>query len=273
MLEHQKFDVLDFANPPVIETVLSVQFETIQAMRSVHFGLFWNSVRELFPFTEDKPPISPIIEVASEPSPQAMQFHLEQLDFSLNRLWLLNSAGTELIQIQNDRFIKNWKQSADNVAYPHYEPVLKPAFEQDFKNFQAFLSNQQLGETKINQCEVTYVNHIMSGEGWNTWDEVENIFTFFTQFPDTPYPGKGEEVRFHTRFPIYGPNGEWIGRLRVDVQPALRASDKKPMYVMNLTARGMIGNGYDFLDIGRRYIVNSFKNLTTTKMHEIWEMK
>lgn len=273
MLEPQEL-VPDFANPPVVETVLSVQFEILMAMRSVHFGLFWNSVRERFPSTEDRPPISPIIELASEPMSQTIQLRLDTQDnLSLNRLWLLNEAGTEMIQVQNDRFIKNWRQGADEHEYPRYEPVLKPAFERDFKNFQTFLGDQQLGETKIDQCEVTYVNHIVAGEGWENWDEIGSIFTFFKQLPTVPYPGRAEDLRFYTRFPIFGPNGEWIGRLHVEVQPALRASDKKPMYVMNLTARGMLGKDYDFFDVGRRYIVTSFKNLTTPQMHEIWEMR
>lgn len=268
MLEPQERDVPDFASPPVVETVLSVQFEKLSAMRSVHFGLFWNSVRERFPATEDRPSINPIIETRE--LPQTGQVHFEVQDsLSLNRLWVLNEAGTEMVQVQNDRFIKNWRQGAEKCEYPRYEPVLKPAFERDFKIFQAFIADQQLGETKIDQCEVTYVNHIVAGDGWNNWDEIESIFTFFKQLSAT-YPGKAEDLRSYTRFPIYGPKGEWIGRLYVDIQPALRASDKKPMYVMNLTARGMLGKDYDFFDVGRQYIVKSFETLTTPQMHEIW---
>jgi hypothetical protein len=54
-----------------------------------------------------------------------------------------------------------------------------------------------------------------------------------------------------------------IGRLHTDVQPALRATDNRPMYVMNLTARGMYGTGFDFFDVGRQWIVRSFEQITT----------
>ena len=30
----------------------------------------------------------------------------------------------------------------------------------------SFLAEEKLGVIKVNQCEVTYVNHIVSGEGW-----------------------------------------------------------------------------------------------------------
>ena len=59
----------------------------------------------------------------------------------------------------------------------------------------------------------------------------------------------------------------------MDVQPAIRVSDKKPMYAMNLTARGICGQGYDFFDIGHRWIVKSFEHLTTEHMHKIWRKK
>lgn len=59
----------------------------------------------------------------------------------------------------------------------------------------------------------------------------------------------------------------------MEVQPALRATDNKPMYVMSLTARGLYGVGMDFLDIGRQWIVKSFEQLTTEEMHRIWRKK
>jgi hypothetical protein len=45
------------------------------------------------------------------------------------------------------------------------------------------------------------------------------------------------------------------------------------MYVMDLTARGFAGVGFDFFDIGRRWIVQSFKHLTTPDMRRIWKEK
>ena len=61
--------------------------------------------------------------------------------------------------------------------------------------------------------------------------------------------------------------------MHLDVQPGISVSDNKPMFAMNLTARGMYGSGTDFFDIGRRCIVKSFEHLTTEHMHEIWRKK
>jgi uncharacterized protein (TIGR04255 family) len=264
-------DLPDFANPPVVETVLSVQFERLPALRSVHLGLFWERIRDRFPNTEDRPALAPVVERPVERVSQALQLRFEaQETLSLQRLWLLNSAGTEMIQLQNDRFIKNWRQSAENHQYPRYSPVIKPAFARDFGEFLTFLADEQLGDVRINQCEVTYVNHIVGGEGWSDWSEMDKVFTFWKQPLGMPYPGGAEDFGFRARFPILGPNKEWIGRLHVDVQPAVTVPDNKPMYAMNLTARGMCGRDFDFFDIGRRWVVKSFEDLTTPNMHRVW---
>jgi hypothetical protein len=42
---------------------------------------------------------------------------------------------------------------------------------------------------------------------------------------------------------------------------------------MNLTARGQLGDGIEFFDIGRQWIVKSFEQLTTEHMHKIWRKK
>jgi len=102
----------DFDNPPVVETVLSVQFERLPAMRSVHFGLFWQRVRDQFPNTEERPTLASIVEQAT-PLPVELRFEVQET-LLLPRLWLLNSAGTEMIQIQNDRLSKNWREGDEN---------------------------------------------------------------------------------------------------------------------------------------------------------------
>jgi hypothetical protein len=43
--------------------------------------------------------------------------------------------------------------------------------------------------------------------------------------------------------------------------------------VLHLTARGQVGDGVAFFDIGREWIVKTFKMLTTESMHNIWRIK
>jgi uncharacterized protein (TIGR04255 family) len=188
------------------------------------------------------------------------------------RLSFASAQGSEMIQIQNDRFIKNWRKEGEGEQYPCYDRTIRPNFDRDYRIFLAFLQKNQLGTPRVNQCEVTYVNHILAGSGWEHYGELEKIFTFWRS-PGTTPPGAAEDLRLHTRFVIPGTAGAPVGRLHVDLQPAVRVSDNRPMYVLHLTARGQVGEGVAFLDIGREWIVRGFMKLTTTSMHQIWRIK
>jgi uncharacterized protein (TIGR04255 family) len=272
VVDFPQFALANFENPPVIETVLSLQFEKLAALQTVHLGLFWRKVRDRYPRTEDRPALAPVFERFPEQHHGGrVQFETSEI-LSLPRLLLLDDAGAELIQIQNDRFIKNWRKAAERHRYPHYEPVIRPAFERDLKEFEEFLAEEALGVLKVNQCEVTYVNHIVSGDGWEGFGEIHKIFKFWNR-PPLATIGDPEDFSQHLRFSITDDHQQPIGRLHVDVQPAMRATDNRPMYVMNLTARGQYGTGSAFFDVGRKWIVKAFEELTTENMHRVWGRK
>ena len=263
----------DFDNPPVVETVLSVQFEPLASIQTAHLGLLWHEYQEAFPKTEDRPPLDQVLEQFPEIPSARIGLKLQAFDKPpVPRLWFTNMQGSEMIQVQNDRFIKNWRKEGEGDQYPHYDKTIRPNFDRDYRIFLAFLEKNQLGTPSVNQCEVTYVNHIMAGDGWERYGELEKIFTFWHS-PDLTPPGAAEDLRLHARFVIPGEAGKPIGRLHVDVQPAVRVSDSRPMYLLNLTARGHVGSGLDFFDIGREWIVQAFKRLTSSSMHDIWRIK
>ena len=206
MSDFPEHDLADFDNPPVVETVLSVQFERLAAMRSVHFGLFWQRVKDEFPNTQEHPALAPVMELPDEPVTQVQLRFETRETYPLPRAWLLNSGGSEVMQIQDDRFIKNWRKAAPNAEYPHYTPVIKPAFNRDFERFRTFVADEKLGEIKVTQCEVTYVSHIIAGEGWSKGDEIDKIFTFWKEASRAPAPGAsgGHCVSWTTSHPRAG---------------------------------------------------------------------
>jgi uncharacterized protein (TIGR04255 family) len=263
----------DFDNPPVVETVLSVQFEPLSSVQTAHLGLLWEEYRTTFPKSEDRPPLDPVVEQFPESPVARVGLKFQALEnFPAPRIWFTNDQGSEMIQVQNDRFIKNWRKEGEGARYPHYDETIRPNFDRDYTIFLAFLEKNQLGAPHVNQCEVTYVNHILAGQGWERYGDLEKIFTFWRS-PDLVPPVPAEDLRLHARFVIPGKDGKPIGRLHVDVQPAVRTSDNRPMYVLHLTARGQVGAGLDFFDIGREWIVTTFKRLTTNSMHNIWRIK
>jgi len=126
-----------FSNPPVVEVACSVLFKTLPSFRAAHVGLFWQGIREAFPRLEEAPPIPPILEGAPNLQPQ-VQFELAHIP-PMRRSWLLNNDGSNLIQIQQDRFIFNWKKVGDADRYPSYSVVIKE-FEKHLSEFQTFSS-------------------------------------------------------------------------------------------------------------------------------------
>jgi len=112
-------------------------------------------------------------------------------------MWFVNQPGTQMIQLQVDRFIKNWRKRTDGDTYPRYEKAIKPGFENDLRLFEEFLSSQDLPALTVNQCEVTYVNHLVAGEGWESWSEMKKIFSFLGA-----EPAGTEDGVFMLRIPI-----------------------------------------------------------------------
>src|SRR2546422_5562505 len=138
-------NIPDFDNPPVVEVVLSIQFEPLEGLHTAHLGLLWGQFRDRFPRTEDQPPLNRVIEDL-EPSvpPEAGGIRIEFFDrFPSPRLWFLNEDGTELIQVQQDRFIHNWRTVGEGKKYPRYERI-RESFSKELTTFQQYLSREKL---------------------------------------------------------------------------------------------------------------------------------
>jgi uncharacterized protein (TIGR04255 family) len=265
-------DLPDFDEPPVVETVLSVQFEPLTEMRTAHLGLLWEKFRVDFPKTEERPPLDRVFEQFPEAPRSRLGLELQTYENPpVPRLCFITAQGNEMIQVQPDRFIKNWRKEGEGETYPRYERN-KASFERDFVAFQEFVAVNRLGTPRVNQCEVTYLNHILSDRELDSFGDVDRVFTFWKSLVDR-IPGDPEDLRVHARFVIPGYDGTPVGRLHAEIQPAFRASDRKTMYVFSLTARGQVGESFEFFDLGRRWIVKSFAALTTPRMHEVWRRK
>jgi uncharacterized protein (TIGR04255 family) len=272
MVTARPLDLPDFYDPPVVETVLSVHFDPLSAMRTAHFGLYWGEVRDRFPVTEEHGELPSLVEWSPERPQPLVGIQFQALEAPpAPRFWFTNERGTELIQIQRDRFLKNWRKTGDGDQYPRYERV-REGFDKDFSSFAQFVSRNQLGTIRVKQCEVTYINHIVAGAGWVTHADIDKVFTVWRQ-PQSAYPGQAQDLTFHARFPISDHSGGFVGRLHVTLQPVTRLSDGASMFLLELTARGQVGEGTDFFDLGHEWIVRSFAELTTPTMHKIWDRR
>ena len=117
----------DFEKPPVVEVAVSLQFKPLESLRTPHFGLIWNLLREeRFSQVEDHGDIEPAFEeFETRPSPR-LGVRVQAFDDAppLPRVWLLNNERNELIQLQKDRLVVNWRQGVTEEPYPRYESLV-----------------------------------------------------------------------------------------------------------------------------------------------------
>jgi uncharacterized protein (TIGR04255 family) len=265
---------LTFETPPVFEVVLSVQFEAVP-MTAAHFGLFWAGVRDRYPSAIEQPPIEAVeesfqrVQVDKKPTIRV----LEKPDTP--RMWFLSGDGTELIQLQSNRFVRNWRQNVPGAAYPRYS-ALRERFARDFLLFVDFVEREGLGDIRPTQVEITYINHVPSATG----EEHTRPGRHF-RIGEVPqlFPGdEPEDVRLIARW-VMRHEDRPVGRLHVDLRPAYKGDAHEPVWTLNLVARGAPTSAtgveaiLQFMDLGRARILRAFDVLTTEEMHLLWQKR
>jgi uncharacterized protein (TIGR04255 family) len=263
----------DFATPPIIEVVLSVQFDRLARLGVPQIGQLWaERFKDRFPKTEEHAPLPSVLELFGLQAAPRVDVRLETAQ--IPRCWFLNQSGTELMQIQPDRFIHNWRKVGKGDEYPRFEHV-RDEFHREVSAFRDYLAQEDLGALTPNQCEVTYINHIESGAEWDQPGQLEKVLTVWASRYSDDYLSEPENVRFVARYVIRDSTGDPMGRLHVSAEPAYRAIDGRPVLVLELTARGRPdGEGINgvlaFMNTGREVVVRAFASITTPEMHEIW---
>lgn len=264
-----------FENPPLTEVAISVQFDSLPDLQAPQIGLLWSKFRERFPKTEQHSPLGPVIEKFEPPSHPQIQLQISNAP-PMPRCWFLNEAGSELIQVQLDRFTHNWRKTKQKDEYPRYDHI-KKQFSKELTEFCKFLNKEKLGEFRPNQCEISYINHIEPSNIWNTHSQLGKVLTMWNPNSDG-FLSEPENIRVATQHVFTNDEGDPIGRLHISTQPAFSVSNNKPILVINITARGApIERSSEgvlaFIDKGREMIVRGFTSATTPEMHKFWRRK
>ncbi len=78
-----------------------------------------------------------------------------------DRFRFLSAKKDELIQFQADRLLHNWRKVGDGSnTYPRFEKMIE-SFETELQAFESYISSLASQKLTINQCEVSYINHIV----------------------------------------------------------------------------------------------------------------
>jgi uncharacterized protein (TIGR04255 family) len=258
-----------FERPPVVEVVCGVLFDTRQPFRGTHIGLYTQLIRKDFPRIDEAPPVPPVIEARGTPSEMA-QFGFGLLP-PLRRTWCVSEDGRSLIQVQEDRFIFNWKKAAADDTYPTFDQV-SAGFEQHLSQFRKFLADEGVGTPIYRQFELIYVNHIQLGSAAGF--EVSQNRLLVDHVRDSsrarflPDP---ETVNWTTIYAL--PNGE--GRLYAAAQTA-RSPEGERILRLDMTARGMPSDGSEearrkWFDQAHVWITHGFADATAADVQKhVW---
>ena len=259
----------DFENPPVVEMALGVQFRPLFAVRGITLAPLRERWRAEYPGVEEQPPLAPGIEGPLAPG---LGLAIGFGPVPSARHWFLSEDGTNLVQVQNDRLIVNWRQGDSAAPYPRYERM-RALFEERVREFASFLKDEQIGSVDIVQAEINYINAVPVEAG-----EQGRLGRLLRAWGGTAghHLGEPEQARVALAFVI--PDvGHPPVRLHVSVDPAQRP-DGAPVLFMTLTARGApngraVEDALKFLDEAHDHVTQSFLELTPETMHTIWGLR
>lgn len=261
----------EFSNPPVSEVAISVEFHPLEKFKVAHAGRFWAEVADLFPKSDTQ---LPLVSQPERFGPDAWRHPTVQIEFAdpaAMRHWFMAEDDHQLIQVQRDRFIFNWRKLTADTPYPRYDKTLRPRFLEEYERFVGFLKKSNVGTPEISQCEITYVNDLAAGSAWETFSDALGLFSPWWHKGTDGFLPRPSHLNLNGAFDM--PNE--AGRLHFAAERKFRQRDNTEVVQFRLTSRGKpasatIKDAIDWIDGGREWIVRGFADLTSPTAHKMW---
>lgn len=252
---------VQFENPPVVETAIGVQFPELPEFRAGHFGLYWETIKERFKRIEDKPRLPEVMESFPRRLPLGeMEFRVSQA-VGAQRAWYVADDETQLIQLQPNRFLFNWR-GRSGQKYPSYDGNSE-VFLREFEAFRLFCERQGMEQPVPQLCEVTYVNHIVPEAGESAIELFGRVLCGLRWESVDGWLPAPESVSFNRVYVIANNRG----RLYAEAAIGVRLREKQEFVQLHLTARVNCNSGgrSDFVEslrLAHDWIVNGFVSMT-----------
>ena len=267
----EQMQLPDYDNPPVVETVVGVQFSPLNAFSNAHLGAFWQTIGpDQWPLVADAAPLPMQTEQFTPEAQWGKALRLQLTQNPSSRIQMTSPDQSRMLQLQNGRIHLNWLGKGGD-QYPRYS-IVREEFESCLVKLMQFADSQQLGAVVPDQWEVTYVNHIPQDGVWTT----PRDWSFFQPLNAMrSIDGLIEAESF---------NGEWHfvipdnrGRLHINWQHAKDDGDNSEFIRLAFTARGPT-SGTDInavlsgIDLGHETIVRAFRMLMSDEANNEWRL-
>jgi uncharacterized protein (TIGR04255 family) len=243
--------------PPVTEVAVAVEFEPFIGLGPI--GL----ARLAEKWTAEYPVIK---EVTGAP-PGSLNPEIPRIQFGTgalpSRLWLLTQSGNDLVQIQNDRLIVNWRRLNPGDEYPGHKVVLDRYLGLWSELLEAL---GEVGEIHPRLVEWTYVNQldigILARKGLTFVDDaLEGL------------PGKAFDFSFHIARELQE-DGALSGYLTIEGGPATLPTEE-PFFSLSVTtkldaSRGGLGLVPDLLPRAHDISLAAFTSVISPTVQGDW---
>ncbi len=263
---------IDYERPPVIEVVCGVQFHELSKLTAGLIGAYWTQIRDEYPETSSVPPLPHLVERPLRPALRKSQ-RMRLNAAALPRTFFIHESRNWVVQLQADRFLHNWRNDAGDASYPRF-PAVFQRFQDQWNRFRAFGEAESL-KIEVDQLELTYINHLPRGDGWNTLAEIGNAFPDLGWRRERSFLPSPEAMSWEAQFAL----PEEQGRLHVSISPGVHQDTQKEVILCELVARGIPPSLDEFaltnwFFLAREWIVRGFDDLTSVQVQDsIWRRK
>ena len=260
-----------FWTPPVVETALGVQFEPLSGFSTAHAGWFWREYLQ-------KSSGDPSLKWSQATDAPRLEDQLERFDAldkvvppvsmrlllpsTTNRAQIIRSDNERMVQVQNTRFILNWKKIEG--AYPKFGPLVEE-FRSRLGSFESFAAEVGFGAIKYNQWEIAYVDAIKRCE------ILPGIVTR-PRLPETLVSSGGEVISGDWRFSL----AEQKGRMYISLRLGRTAPKNEEALIVTFVARGPVSDSMTWengFEIGHDAIFQTFLAITSDQARQHWERR
>lgn len=262
----------EYGRPPVVETSLGIQFDGLHGYTSLLAADYWAEVRDQYPLVEERQPLAPAFETFSPSDSRLTDPRFEVVAAAIQpRFFLITRDGSELIQLQRDRFFYNWRHTERGAAYPRHTHV-RSMLKQHLERLYRWAESAKIGEVIPTQCEAVYVNRIPLRDVEGKSCGLSFIFPWLKGML-----GMTEDGAFTFRRRLHDETGTPVARLNFNLRYGTDEAGAREAHLL-LFVRGRppvpsIDGCLNFIDAEREVIVRTFTEVTSEAAHALWERR
>lgn len=250
---------ISFDDPPIKEVALGRTFLPREDFLIPYYGAFWAQLRDRFPKAEHA---DPIVDPSSEIFNNGM---------FLPRVWLISEDSTRLVQLQQNRFHYNWRQTDEKKTYIRYPAIQRECLDiwQRFEKFVLETTGQPLQPLN---AELTYTNFIEVAGVSSAFEIAEETLRDASWASQNRFLSAPKAFTHNYTFDLPDKNGT----LQVTAVAAKRKDSKSEALKLELTVKGKCQNDKSFEDWSSEahdFLVQAFKDLTKPSMHQQWKLR